>query len=278
MKLFTSFFLSVLIMSSCGSGTSETKDESNAQDSESNIIETPSGLIIEVIEKGDGAVPQTGDIVSVHYTGSLKANGEVFDSSREVGRPFEFPLGKGRVIPGWDEGIALLNVGTKAKMTIPANLGYGNRDNGPIPANSDLIFEVELMGITAAPKPILHEVFDTLSAEKIVTNSGLICYIVEKGDGPKVEIGSNVSVHYYGYLAETAQKFDSSFERGEPITVQVGARQVIPGWEEGLSLLTQGSKAKLLIPAALAYGDQGIPGVIPGGAELAFDVQIMKVQ
>ena len=65
-------------------------------------------------------------------------------------------------------------------------------------------------------------------------------------------------------LADGGQKFDSSFERGEPITLQVGAGQVIPGWEEGLSMLNQGSKAKLLIPSALAYGDQGIPGVIPG--------------
>ena len=113
-----------------------------------------------------------------------------------MGRPFEFPLGKGRVIPGWDEGIALLNVGTKAKLTIPANLGYGSRDNGPIPANSDLVFEVELMGVTAAPKPVLHEVFDTASADKIATNSGLICYIIEKGGWSK----SGNRVECYGSL------------------------------------------------------------------------------
>ena len=278
MKLLATLFLSALIMSSCDNASNQNAEDSSSTDSSSSVIETPSGLLIEIVEMGKGQVPQTGDIVSVHYTGSLKANGEVFDSSYEVGRPFEFPLGKERVIPGWDEGIALLNVGTKAKLTIPANLGYGSRDNGPIPANSDLVFEVELMGVTAAPKPVLHEVFVTASADKIATNSGLICYIIEKGDGPKVEIGSNVMVHYYGYLADGGQKFDSSFERGEPITLQVGAGQVIPGWEEGLSMLNQGSKAKLLIPSALAYGDQGIPGVIPGGAELAFDVQIMKVQ
>ena len=241
-------------------------------------IVTESGLKVEIMEKGTGQIPQTGDLVSVHYTGSLKSNGEVFDSSYDAGRPFEFPLGKGRVIKGWDEGIALLKVGTQAKLIIPANLAYGDKDNGPIPANSDLVFIVELIGIKAAPKPITHAVFDTTTAEKITTNSGLICHIVSKGEGPKVQIGSNVKVHYYGYLTENGQKFDSSFERGEPITVQVGAGQVIPGWEEGLSLLSQGDKAKLFIPSGLAYGDQGIPGVIPGNAELAFDVQIMSVQ
>ena len=265
-----------LILSSC-SGEANKEETENDLPKTDGIV-TESGLKVVILEEGQGEYPETGDLVSVHYTGSLAYNGEVFDSSYDVGRPFEFPLGKGRVIPGWDEGIAKLNVGTKAKLIIPANLAYGDKDNGPIPAKSDLVFVVELMGIKAAPKPILHEVFDTLSAEKIVTNSGLVCYIIEKGEGTKVEVGSNVKVHYYGYLTENDQKFDSSFERGEPIQVQVGAGQVIPGWEEGLALLSQGDKAKLVIPSGLAYGDQGIPGVIPGGAELAFDVQVMSGQ
>jgi FKBP-type peptidyl-prolyl cis-trans isomerase len=276
MKIFGILSIIVLTISSCsGEPNQDAVADENAS---TNEIVTETGLKIEIIEEGKGAYPETGDLVSVHYTGSLASNGEVFDNSYDVGRPFEFPLGKGRVIQGWDEGIAKLNVGTKAKLIIPANLAYGDKDNGPIPANSDLIFVVELMDVKSAPKPILHEVFDTLSSEKIITNSGLVCHIISRGDGPNVQAGSNVRVHYYGYLTENNQKFDSSFERGEPISLQVGAGQVIPGWEEGLALLQQGDKAKLIIPSGLAYGDQGIQGVIPGGAELAFDVQIMAVE
>lgn len=275
-RLFGLIALTVIV-GSCGN-QSKDLDNQEANDSASVVSVNANGLEIEIISEGDGEPLKNGDIVSVHYTGKLKSNGKVFDSSYDVGSPFEFPLGKGRVIQGWDEGIAQLSVGTKAVLTIPANLAYGDKDNGPIPANSDLIFEVEILGVKPAPKPIVHEVFDIADAELIETNSGLKCYIMEPGDGDQIMAGNEVKVHYYGYLTSTNEKFDSSFERGQPISVNVGARQVIPGWEEGLALLKKGTKAKLIIPSHLAYGEQGIPGVIPPNSELAFDVQIVGVK
>ncbi len=110
-------------------------------------MKTPSGLEYVETLAGTGAQAVAGKTVSVHYTGKL-TNGKVFDSSYTRGEPLSFPLGAGRVIKGWDEGIALMKVGGKATLTIPPELGYGARGaGGVIPPNATLIFEVELVSI-----------------------------------------------------------------------------------------------------------------------------------
>jgi peptidylprolyl isomerase len=106
---------------------------------------TPSGLKVEFLQEGKGPLPQKGQKVVVHYTGTL-ADGKKFDSSRDRGEPFTFTLGMGQVIKGWDEGLALMNVGSRAKLTIPAALGYGAGGAGNvIPPNAVLNFDVELL-------------------------------------------------------------------------------------------------------------------------------------
>lgn len=111
-----------------------------------NYIKTKSGLKYQITHKGTGSLAKKGDIVQVHYKGMF-TDEKVFDSSYDRGKPIEFELGAGRVIKGWDEGIALLHVGDKASFIIPPQLGYGNRQTGPIPPDSWLVFEVELIGI-----------------------------------------------------------------------------------------------------------------------------------
>lgn len=110
-------------------------------------VTTPSGLVYEDLEVGTGTVAKAGKDVMVHYTGWL-TNGRKFDSSKDRGEPFGFPLGQGQVIAGWDEGVEGMKIGGKRKLTIPPELGYGPYGaGGVIPPNATLVFEVELLGV-----------------------------------------------------------------------------------------------------------------------------------
>jgi peptidylprolyl isomerase len=110
-------------------------------------VTTPSGLKYIEIEEGTGATPNRGQTVTVHYTGTLE-NGKKFDSSRDRKRPFDFTIGVGQVIKGWDEGVGSMKVGGRRQLIIPPDLGYGPRGaGGVIPPNATLIFDVELLSI-----------------------------------------------------------------------------------------------------------------------------------
>lgn len=130
----------------------EMEDEKKKQQAELDKLSegfniTPSGLRYQIAEVGTGKHPTTGQIVSVHYQGQL-TNGTIFDSSYDRNAPISFPLGQGRVIKGWDEGIALLKEGGKARLIIPSELAYGARGaGGVIPPNATLVFDVELVAI-----------------------------------------------------------------------------------------------------------------------------------
>jgi len=116
------------------------------------IVTTPSGLQYDDVKVGDGAEAKAGQNVTVHYTGWLQnddgSKGSKFDSSKDRNDPFEFALGAGMVIRGWDEGVQGMKIGGTRVLTIPADLGYGARGaGGVIPPNATLIFEVELLGV-----------------------------------------------------------------------------------------------------------------------------------
>ena len=123
----------------------------NASAQSGKPVTTSSGLQMIDTQAGTGASPKQGQTAVVHYTGYLNDNGnkgKKFDSSVDRGQPFEFPVGAGRVIKGWDEGVASMNVGGKRTLIIPPALGYGERGaGGVIPPNATLIFDVELLGV-----------------------------------------------------------------------------------------------------------------------------------
>jgi peptidylprolyl isomerase len=110
-------------------------------------VTTASGLKYVDLKVGDGESPKAGQTVVVHYTGTLQ-DGTKFDSSLDKGRPVPFVIGRGKVIPGWDEGLMTMKVGGKRRLTVPPKLGYGPSGNPPtIPPNATLFFDVELLGI-----------------------------------------------------------------------------------------------------------------------------------
>lgn len=232
--------------------------------------QTSSGLKYKIIQKGTGVQPKQGDKVSVHYVGTL-LDGTKFDSSRDRGQPFSFGIGTGQVIRGWDEGIALLHVGDKAILTIPPDLGYGAQAAGTIPANSTLIFEVELMEVK---EKISAKPYDVAGKDTLSLQEGLKMILVKQGTGAKPTTGQTVIVHYSGYLTDGSM-FDSSVERGDPLQFPLGQGRVIKGWDLGIAALQVGSQARLIIPFQLGYGEAGYPPVIPAKANLIFDVELI---
>ncbi|KAI1772563.1 hypothetical protein F4818DRAFT_424743 [Hypoxylon cercidicola] len=125
---------------------------------------------------------QKGDTIQVHYRGTLAANGNKFDASYDRGTPFSFRLGGGQVIKGWDEGLLDMCIGEKRTLTVPPELGYGNRGMGPIPAGSTLVFETELMGIKGVPNPesIITKASSTASSAASEASEEVSTKVAEK--------------------------------------------------------------------------------------------------
>lgn len=148
MHRFTRAALMTAALAFTAIGAVAMTEEASAQ---SKPVTTPSGLQMTDTTVGKGAQPKQGQTAVVHYTGWLYANGQKgqkFDSSVDRGQPFEFPVGAGRVIKGWDEGVASMKVGGKRTLVIPPQLGYGERGAGNvIPGGATLIFDVELLGV-----------------------------------------------------------------------------------------------------------------------------------
>ena len=140
-----------LAMMSIAIMTTDDASAQSANQSAAKPVTTSSGLQMIDTQPGTGASPKQGQTAVVHYTGYLNDNGakgKKFDSSVDRGQPFEFPVGAGRVIKGWDEGVASMKIGGKRTLIVPPQLGYGERGaGGVIPPNATLIFDVELLGV-----------------------------------------------------------------------------------------------------------------------------------
>jgi len=231
---------------------------------------TESGLKYKVLQEGKGERAKSGDVVLVHYTGKLM-NDTVFDSSVERGKPFKFTLGNNQVILGWEEGVALMNVGDKMLFTIPPALAYGPRKMGKIPAYSTLKFEVELLKIL--PKAIP---FDVKKIKPITTKKGIEIYKINETKDSLATKGKTILIHYSLYL-EGNKKVDSSVDKDMPIRYESGKEDGFEAWNEVLPYLRAGEKARIKVPYQLGYGEKGVPPQIPGKAVLYYDLEILQV-
>ncbi len=227
-------------------------------------------LKIEDLVIGEGREAKVGDTITVQYTGWLHAKYDVepFDVPEMHDKPFEFVLGQGDVIDGWEQGLLGMKVGGKRKLTIPSDLAYGAEGaaDGRIPPNAPLIFEVSLLDIQGVvPAALPATSITELKSEDLVV-----------GSGAEATSGKTIRVHYTGWL-ENGTKFDSSLE-GEPIEFVLGSGRVIAGWEQGLVGMKVGGKRKLTIPPALGYGSKGVVDYIPPNAALIFEVELIEVK
>lgn len=234
-----------------------------------DATKTASGLAYKVLKPGSGKdKPALADSVEVHYTG-WTTDGRMFDSSVKRGQPAKFPVGG--VIKGWTEGLQLMTVGEKARLWIPAGLAYGETPAGGRPAGM-LVFDVELLGVTSAPKTPEDVAAPPKSAKK--TKSGIAYRVLKKGTGKQHPTADNtVEVNYSGWTTD-GKMFDSSVARGEPATFPL--RAVIPGWTEGVQLMTVGEKTRFWIPGNLAYDNSPRPGA-PHGT-LVFDIELLAIK
>lgn len=253
----------------------------------SNEVTLKSGLKYKDIKVGSGVEAKNGDLVEIQFKGwickdstnlyedwskdSTKQQQMIADSYA-MNQPMKFVLGTDSFIKGSEEGVIGMKAGGQRIIIIPSKCAYGPDGMGPIPPNTDIKVVVELVSAKTAPTAKMWDVDSTLFK---TTASGLKYAIIKEGEGPLVQPQQQIVVHYSGFLLD-GTKFDSSVERDEPLTFMAGVGQVIPGWDEGLLLLKKGSKARLVIPDSLAYGDRDL-GKIPPHSTLVFDVEIMDV-
>jgi len=253
------------------------------------VVVTESGVQVRTLVAGEGASPTEEDYVTMHYT-AKHADGEVFDSSVERDEPVMESLGV--FMTGLREGVKTMQQGGKAEIVIPPALAFGpaGTSDGEIGPNEAVIFEVELLDVTTVDE--LQQKYDALVEEKaaeaetflaensaeegvMVTDSGLQYEVVEEGEGTESPGATDlVEVHYRGTLLD-GTVFDSSYDRGE--TIEFPLNRVIPGWTEGLQLMSEGDTYRFYIPPALAYGKDG-NGRIGPNELLVFDVELIDVK
>lgn len=192
------------------------------------------------------------------YRGSLQT-GRVFDET--VKRPpFAFTLGAGRVIKGLDDSLVGMKVGGKRVILVPPSLGYGERGLGNrIPGNANLVFEVELLRVDKPGQRGRVDITDE-----------------RPGEGRAARNGDTVELHYTGTFLN-GHKFDSSRDRGQPFSVELGRTRIIRGFEQGILGMKPGGKRKVIVPFFLGYGERGVAPAIPGFSTLVFEIEVLNV-
>ena len=263
-----------IILGFSGGGGRAMSDGSDGSATDPGLKEIAMGVKVRDLKEGTGdpCPPQTK--VKINYTGWL-TNGTVFDSNKDK-PPVEFELTS--LIQGWRDGIPGMKVGGIRKLVIAADQAYGPKSQPKIPGGSTLIFEVELKEFVP-PKDLTKFTDGTTPGADDPglkeIGGGLKYRDLKEGTGTPVPAGDAVpvTVQYTGWLLN-GKMFDSSYKGGQPITFELGG--VVKGWGQGIPGMKPGGIRKLVIPAALAYGDQQKGPDIPPNSTLVFEVELIK--
>jgi peptidylprolyl isomerase len=268
----------VLVVSNVGGSSHKMSDGSDGTAEDSGLKELAPGVKYREIKEGEGEPCPPGAEVTIKYSGWL-TDGTEFDSSKK-GATFSL----GNLIKGWQAGIPGMKPGGIRKLVISPDMGYGAKASGKIPANSVLIFEVELLSVKQKPqllmKPDAKTLMDGTSPAaddpglKPVGSEGLMIRDEKEGTGPAVTPGASVEVFYTGWLTN-GTVFDSAAQRGESISFSLDG--VVAGWSQGIPGMKVGGVRKLVVPAALGYGAKG-KGSVPPNATMIFEVQLVAIK
>jgi len=275
MKLFIAIFLLLFTFFGCSK--------------KNDVIKKESGLMFVNDTLGTGAVAKRGEFISVNFRAwVIKDSTNLFsdwtkDTSRvksRIGdsykfkRPIKYVLGpKGGFVKGSTEGIEGMKEGGTRTIIIPSKLAYGEKGFRTIPPNSSIKLVVQLL---AAHELTKVEPWKVDSTKYKTTKSGLKYIVVKEGIGAVPDSGDIITLNYSGYFTN-GKKFDSSVERGDPISYPFKIQRMIPGWQEATAMMKKGSKYRLLVPPKLAYGKRAI-GKIPANSTLMFDVEMVDIK
>ena len=214
---------------------------------------------------GAGAPAAIGDFVTIEFTGWLYEETSPDNKGEQVtivGNPSTFVLGVGQAIRGLDQGLVDMRVGGERRLIIPPELAFGSSGSGSIPPNAVLVFDVELLRVDEAP---------SFATTDIVV-----------GTGAEAASGDSLTVEYVGWLYDPTQpdnkggQIDAS--DGTPLPFVLGVGQVIPGWDQGVVGMRVGGERLVIIPPDLAYGSTGQGALIPPGATLIFEIELLTVE
>lgn len=267
MNPFPTTLLSLSLLA--GVAHAQTKDRPVPADTQ--IVTTASGLKYSVLQEGSGPRPKAGTNVSVHYSGWL-TDGTPFDSSYTRGEPLEFPLGTGSVIQGWDEGIALMQKGSRLKLTIPYELAYGEAGRPPtIPPKSALIFEVELVDFLVLPEMVPAD-----PAQQIQLESGIAYQVLEAGEGEIVPKGYLCELEY-ALFTPAGELLDSSHARKTTIKDSCGESSM-PFMNEVLPLMRIGAWWRVEVPYALAFGSRRISPKLQPDSKAIWQLRVVSIK
>ena len=240
-----------------------------AQQQKIKYRKTASGLEYALIKKGAGEKLKNGYRVYINYSLYIKPD-SVYDSNIERNEPYSFLLGQEDVLKGWDEGIALLNVGDSAHFRIPPQLAYGSRKIGSIPANSTLLLHVKVIRTEQA-------FYDLKGKDTLTFSSGLKKITIAKGNGEKAKRSYNATMQFTGYIFDTKgfpRVFQSSLTNSTLAIFQIGSGRMIKGLDEGVATMSIGEKATFIVPPALGFGDK-VSGVVPANSTLYYDIELL---